>query len=87
MNGFSVAAGDVKVQITGALTTGLSTDANGALSVNSVNFSNAGLSITYDTDPSATSTKLAQIYLKEISVLMRPIRMLLWHRLQSRILG
>jgi uncharacterized delta-60 repeat protein len=64
LNGFSIAAGDVNVALTGALTTSLGTDSSGNVTLNNVNFSNAALSITYDTDPSSTATKLAQLYLK-----------------------
>ena len=69
LNGFSIVAGGVNVALTGALATTLGTDTSGKVTLRTANFSNAGLSITYDTDPSATSTKLAQIYLKGSFVL------------------
>ncbi len=64
LNGFSIAAGDVNISLTGALSTSLGADSTGNVTFKTANFSNAGLSITYDTDPSSTATKLAQLYLK-----------------------
>ncbi len=64
INGFTIAAGDVNVALTGTLTTALGTDSSGNVTLKTASFSNAGLSITYDTDPSSTATKLAQLYLK-----------------------
>ena len=59
LSGFEIKAGDVGVKLSGALnTTILNGDVTGAT------FNNAALSITYDTNPGATTTSLAQIYLK-----------------------
>jgi Ca2+-binding RTX toxin-like protein len=64
LTGFSISAGNLKVQLTGRLTTSLAPDETGDVTISKAKFSEAILSITYDTDPSLKSTKLAQVYMK-----------------------
>jgi hypothetical protein len=64
LTGFTITAGSFRLTLSGSLATSLGTDSNGDVTVSRLTFNNANLSVTYDTDPSATTTKLAQIYLK-----------------------
>jgi Ca2+-binding RTX toxin-like protein len=64
LTGFTITAGSFRLTLSGSLATSLGTDLNGDVTVSRLTFNNANLSVTYDTDPSATTTKLAQIYLK-----------------------
>jgi Ca2+-binding RTX toxin-like protein len=64
LNGFSVKAGDVNLSLNGKFATTFMWGTSGNIILDTANFRNAELSLSYDTDPSSTSTKLAQLFLK-----------------------